>query len=357
MESLTARVALSPSPSTLVIIDEQTQIGAARRSAVELAHTRGLGADAVGRLAIVVTEAATNIIRHAGRGVMVLRTLTSESNPAVEVLALDNGPGIADVRRAMHDGFSTSGTAGQGLGAIQRLADMFDIYAQRDKGTALVARVADRPRSSAQTRPVSSLDDRVGVVCVPLRGETECGDAWRVVVGRQIVSVLLVDGLGHGPDAAATAAVATTMFPRLAKGLPEVILSQMSEAMRASRGAALSVAVIDEAARLTRFSGVGNVDGRVLADGRTEHLIPQNGIVGHTMPSVQSSSVPWPAGARLVMHSDGIASRWRLDAYPGLIAAHPALVAGVIYRDFRRERDDATVLVLADAAAEERIPT
>jgi anti-sigma regulatory factor (Ser/Thr protein kinase) len=340
-----------------LIIDEQSQIGAARRCAVEMAHTGGLSADAVGRLAIAVTELATNIIRHAGHGVIVLRALSPESGPAVEVLALDNGPGIPDVKRAMRDGFSTSGTAGQGLGGVQRLADMFEIYSQRDKGTALVARVGERPRSLARKRRVSSLGDRVGVVCVPLRGETECGDAWRIVAGRQFVSVLLVDGLGHGPDAAATAAIATAMFPRLAHGPPEATLSRMSEAMRASRGAALSVAVIDEAARLTRFSGVGNVDGRVLVDGRTEHLIPQNGIVGHTMPAVQSSNVPWPAGARLVMYSDGITSRWRLDAYPGLITAHPALVAGVIYRDFRRDRDDATVLVLADASAEERIPT
>jgi len=357
MESLTPRVALPPSSSTLLIIDEQSQIGGARRCAVELAHICGLSADAIGRLAIVVTEVATNIIRHAGRGVMVLRPLSSESSPAVEVLALDKGPGILDVRRAMRDGFSTSGTAGQGLGGVQRLADMFEIYSQRDKGTALVARVGERPRSLTRTQHVSSLDDRLGVVCVPLRGETECGDAWHIVAGRQFVSVLLVDGLGHGPDAAATAAIATTMFPPLAKGPPEATLLQMSEAMRASRGAALSVAVIDEAARLTRFSGVGNVDGRVLADGRTEYLIPQNGIVGHTMPTVQSSNVPWPAGARLVMHSDGITSRWRLDAYPGLITAHPALVAGVIFRDFRRDRDDATVLVLADASAKERIPT
>ena len=359
MESLTApvRPPHSPSPSTLLIIDEQTQIGAARRAAVELGHTRGLSADAVGRLAITVTEAATNIIRHAGHGVIVLRALISESHPGVEVLALDNGPGIPDVRRAMRDGFSTSGTSGEGLGGIQRLADVFEIYSQRGKGTALVARVGDRPRSSAQKQPAAALDDRVGVVCVALRGETECGDAWRVVADRQLVTVLLVDGLGHGPEAAATAAIATAMFPRLAKSPPDATLLQMSEAMRSSRGAALSVAVIDQAARLTRFSGVGNVDGRVLAGGHNEHLIPQNGIVGHTMPVVQSSSAPWPAGARLVMHSDGIASRWRLDAYPGLSAAHPALVAGVIYRDFGRDRDDATVLVVADASAKERLRT
>src|SRR3954470_3766042 len=108
MEGVTARVARPSSLSTLVVVDEQTQIGGARRSAVEIGHANGLSADAVGRLAIVVTEAATNIIRHAGHGVMVFRALPSETNTTIEVLALDKGPGIADVARAMRDGFSTS---------------------------------------------------------------------------------------------------------------------------------------------------------------------------------------------------------------------------------------------------------
>jgi len=59
---------------------------------------------------------------------------------------------------------------------------------------------------------------------------------------------------------------------------------------------------------------------------------------------------PWPPGARLVMHSDGVSARWRIDSYPGLASLHPALLAGVIVRDFARERDDVTVLVYDDRA-------
>jgi anti-sigma regulatory factor (Ser/Thr protein kinase) len=351
MESLTARVALPAGAPTRLAIDEQTQIGAARRSAMELGRIHGLSTDAVGRLAIVVTEAATNIIRHAGRGVMVLRALPSEQAPAIEVLALDKGPGIPDVARAMRDGFSTFGTAGNGLGSMQRLAELFEIYSRPDQGTAVVARIGNRPPRSAQAIPHHpSLDDRLGVVCVSPGGETECGDAWRIVVRHQLVAVLLVDGLGHGPEAAAAAAIATRMFPRVAGAAPDVALGAMSEAMRGSRGAALSMVVIDQATRVTRFSGVGNVDARVIALAGTDHLVPQYGIVGHTMPVVRCVEVPWPAGAQLVMHSDGISNRWRLDAYPGLASAHPALVAGVVYRDFARDRDDATVVVLHDDA-------
>ena len=254
----------------------------------------------------------------------------------------------------MRDGFSTSGTAGNGLGAIRRLADVFEIYSQPDQGTALLARIGDRPQLPTGVERSSSLEDRLGVICVPLRGEAECGDAWRIVLGPQRTCVLLVDGLGHGPGAAAAADIAITMFPRLASDSPEAMLMAMSSAMRDSRGAAVSVVVLDDAAQLARFAGVGNVDARVLVSAEAEYFVPQNGIIGHTLPAVRSTSVAWTAGAYLVMHSDGISARWRVDAYPGLCTAHPALIAGVIYRDFGRPRDDATVLVLRQRAAEER---
>ena len=352
MESLIEGAVTVPSVSVRLDIDEQSQIGAARRGAVALGHAHGLGSDALGRLAIIVTEAATNIARHAGSGFLVLRGLVSGNTAAIELLALDKGPGIPDVERAMRDGYSTGGTAGQGLGGIKRLSDVFAMHSQRGMGTALLARIGERARRSIGARPVASADDEFGVVCVPLRGEIACGDAWQVVVGRQRVSVLIVDGLGHGPDAAAAAAAATTTFSQLANGLPETALVALDAAMRETRGAALSVVVIEKSVRRARFSGVGNVDGRVLADGTTQHLVPQNGIVGHGMPTPRSLDVSWPVGARLVMHSDGILPQWRLDAYDGA-AMHPALLAGLIYRDFARDRDDATVLVLRDDGHQE----
>ena len=338
--------------SMLLVIDETTQVGAARRSAVALGTAHHLGADAVGRLAIVVTEAATNILRHGGGGVMLLRAFGAEGSATIEVLALDRGPGIPDVARAMGDGYSTSGTAGHGLGGMQRLSDLFEIHSQRSVGTALLVRVREGGGPVTRDRAaVPSLDDRLGVVCVAMAGETECGDAWRVAVEGRRISVLLVDGLGHGPDAAAAAVTATTAFSGPATGSPEEALASLDRATRGSRGAALSVAVIDERARSIAFGGVGNVDGRVLSDARPAHFVPQNGIVGHTMPAVRSVTGPWPHGARLVMHSDGISSKWRVGTYPGLMTAHPALLAGVIYRDFSRSSDDATVVVLGDRVA------
>ena len=341
--------------SMLLCIDEQSQIGAARRSAVALGHAQGLGEDAIGRLAIVVTEAATNIIRHATRGFIVLRALVNGGAPGVEMLALDSGPGIPDVLRAMRDGFSTGGTAGQGLGGIQRLADTFDIHSQKDLGTAVLARIADGHRPDHRSDRGETLDDRLGVVCVPVQRETECGDAWHVIATPERIAVMVVDGLGHGHGAAEVATLATTAYPSLAGSPPDEALAGIDRALRGSRGAALSLVAIGETARELRFSGVGNVDGRVLHNGSAAHLMPQNGIVGHAMPTLRASTVAWPAGARLVMHSDGVSAKWRADAYPGLATAHPSLLAGVLYRDFGRERDDVTVLVLDDRARQRSV--
>ena len=356
MESVIDRVAPAIGTSLLLVIDEVSQIGAARRAAVSLGHTHGLSEDTIGRLAIIITEAATNIVRHATRGVIVLRVIAASGKPVIEMLALDKGPGIPDIARALGDGFSTSGTAGQGLGAIQRLANMFQIYSPRTKvsGTAILARVGDGVPRASHERPAPSLDDRLGVVCVPMRGEVECGDAWCADLDRDRIVMMVVDGLGHGPDAALAAAVATAKFGALTKELPTTMVETIDVAMRGTRGAALSAAVVDQTARTVSFSGVGNVDGRVLTDERTEHLIPQNGIVGSAMPRVRPTAAAWGAGARLVLHSDGISARWHVGAYPGLMNAHPSIMAGVIYRDFSRDRDDATILVLTDAPGNSR---
>ena len=335
-----------PTTSQLLAIAEPSQVGGARRAAVVLGNAHGLNEEAVGRLAIVVTEAASNILRHAGRGHVVLRAFGSDV-PGVEVLALDKGPGINDVARAMRDGFSTYGSAGEGLGGIRRLSDTFGIYSQRDHGTVILSRIVDGPRV-AEDRRQATIDDRIGVVCVPIRGESECGDAWRIVHNRRGMSVLVVDGLGHGPGAASVATTAMNVLGASPDGEPDAVIAAMDAATRGSRGAALSVVLIDQGARQLRFCGVGNVDGRVLDDRSPAHLVPQNGIVGHALPTLRPAAIAWPAGARLVMHSDGISSRWRPDSYPGLAAMHPSLLAAVLFRDFARERDDVTVLVLDD---------
>jgi anti-sigma regulatory factor (Ser/Thr protein kinase) len=349
MESVIARPA-GAGGSTRLDVEETSQIGAARRQASALGHAHALDTDAVGRLAIVVTEAATNLVRHGGGGMIVLRALHHGGGPAIEVLALDKGSGISNVDRAMEDGYSSAGTAGHGLGAMRRLSDVFAVHSRRDVGTAVLARVAQRQHSAVQPARAAVLDDRLGAVCVPMRGEVECGDRWELVTSRDAITLMLVDGLGHGPEAAVAAASAAHAFAGCAQRSEPTVLSVLDAEMRETRGAAVSVVHVDEAAAAVSFTGVGNVEARVLGGESTQYLVPQNGIVGHGMPAVRSMPATWVAGGRLIMNTDGVAARWRLDAYENAAMIHPALLAGMLYRDFARERDDVTVIVFAHVA-------
>jgi anti-sigma regulatory factor (Ser/Thr protein kinase) len=347
VEVVTAPTIGVPILSSLHPVGDQLQVSTIRLEAMSLGRTHGLDADAVERLGIVATEMAANIVRHAGSGQIILRAVGEHTTGCIEILALDKGPGIADKTRAMRDGLTPPGGVPRdaGIAGIRRLANLFDLYSHTGAGTAVVAHVGANAAMECST---AIEHGSIGAVCVPLHGEEECGDAWMVDVAPERVTLLLVDGLGHGPEAAVAARAATAIFHESARTTPVIMLGAMHATLRSTRGAALSMATVDMTRRTVCFGGVGNVDGRVLAAEANRHLIPQNGIVGHTMPQPHFDETPWPAGGRLLLHSDGISSRWRPDAYPGLLARHPALLAGVLFRDFARARDDATVLVIRD---------
>ena len=339
--------------SVLHDVESDFQISTLELHAQTMGRAQGLDGDAMTRLALVVSEIAGNIMRHAKVGHVLLRAVGTPGTGSVEVLGLDKGPGIADMTRVMRSQYSTPAAPSpheNGLPGLRHHADLFDIYSQNNKGTAVVAHVASR--SSPRAAPGSAesvLRDRVGVVSVAVRGEDESGDAWAVCATKDRLIALVVDGLGHGPEAAIPATAAMALFNCESAKAPEALAVLMHGALHATRGAALSMAEFDEKGRTVRFCGVGNVEGRVIAAGASRHFIPQNGIVGHNMPgTVQPNTLPWPIHGRMVMHSDGISRQWSADRYPGLLARHPALLAGVLFRDFARPRDDATVLVMRD---------
>jgi hypothetical protein len=115
-------------------------------------------------------------------------------------------------------------------------------------------------------------------------------------------------------------------------------------ALRSTRGAALAVADLD-LAREVRYAGIGNIAGLVSTSHDTRHMVSHPGIVGHEVRKIQEFVYPWSQDSLLVMHSDGLATHWNLDQYPGLASRRPSLIAGVLYRDFTRGRDDVAVVV------------
>jgi hypothetical protein len=102
---------------------------------------------------------------------------------------------------------------------------------------------------------------------------------------------------------------------------------------------------VDVEAGLVRFAGIGNIAGAIWNGAASHHTVSVNGTAGHGTIKLREFSYPWPAGAVLVLASDGLATRWSLESYPGLAGRDPALVAAVLYRDHSRRRDDVTVLV------------
>jgi anti-sigma regulatory factor (Ser/Thr protein kinase) len=323
--------------STAIAVTESSQAGQARRTAAALAARLGFSEEAQGKVAIVVSEAAKNLVAHAREGVILLRALQVGSHAGVELLALDKGPGMADVDRCLRDGYSTGGTSGVGLGAMRRMSTLFDIHSVPGVGTAVLAQLwADKPP------PASKM--MVGAVCVPMTGEEVCGDAWSVDHKADRCIFLVADGLGHGPEAARASRAAVVSFLEQVPNDPVELLRGAHQELRSTRGAAVSIASLDGAQ--LHYAGVGNVSAAVVApDGGIQRLVSMNGTLGHQAPRMQQFNYPFAKGATLVMCSDGLATQWRLDGYPGLLARHPSLVAGVLYRDFVRGRDDATVLV------------
>ena len=330
----------SLSPQHNFAITHASDVSAARRAGQKLADALGFDDVKAGRLAIVVTEAATNILKHAGEGMLtIMRTQSSVPMAGVDVIAIDNGPGIVDLDFALRDGISTAGTSGTGLGALRRQADEFDAWTQHGRGSAFFMRIW---RGMASPEPCG-VD--VGALCTPLAGEDACGDGWAVTCDLDGATLLGVDGLGHGPEAAKAAAGAIHALEKRPAALPSEVVHSAHEQLRITRGAALSVARIDYGSDEVRFAGIGNVGATVVDGTARRALVSHNGIVGHTMRKVQEFSAPFPPGALCVLYSDGIQTQWDLAAYPGLHVHAPALVAAVLMRDFIRRRDDAMVLV------------
>ncbi|AEU38255.1 Stage II sporulation protein E [Granulicella mallensis MP5ACTX8] len=320
---------------------DASQTGHARRRALALANAIGFSELRQGQLGIIVTEAAGNIAAHAGRGELVLCPWQFENVAGMDVLAIDSGTGIADVGRSLEDGFSTAGTLGQGLGAISRLATAFQIYSVPGHGTVLFARIANESQSAARI----AADYALGVVCLPITGETACGDAWDAAhtPGRSIY--IVADGLGHGPAAAEASQEAIRIFRETSHLTPERILADAHGALAKTRGAAVSIAEVLYDKGIVNYAGVGNVAGSIYSGGQSRSMVSMNGTLGHSIGRIQSFSYPWEKNSALLLHSDGIATRWSMEQYPGLASRHPALIAGVLYRDYCRKRDDATILI------------
>lgn len=320
-------------------VDDASRIGEVRRHAAVQARELGWGEVDAGRLALVVTELGFNLLRHARKGRLLVAARPQSGE--IEVLAIDQGPGISNIAQCLGDGFSTGSTPGTGLGAVRRLADVFDIQSSVPQGTVVLARLARQRLLPPRGRGLE-----LGAVAVCAPGETVCGDGWTASLDGGRAAVLLADGLGHGPDAAAAAQAAVEVFARDPHGDLGATLEQAHRELRTTRGAAVTALQVDAADGSIVSAGAGNVTVRVVAGDHDRTLLSQHGTIGVQIRRLQEIRAEWPPHGVIVLYSDGIEGRWTPQLIHPLLAHDPALIAAVLVRDHVRGRDDATVVVL-----------
>jgi anti-sigma regulatory factor (Ser/Thr protein kinase) len=321
------------------LIEHDSAIGGVRRAAQGLATRLGFHPTRAAEIGLAITEAAGNQMKHAGGGTILLRACRSERGPGLSFVAIDAGPGIADVDAALVDGRSSAGTLGIGLGAIARLANSLDIHSAPGRGTVLSAEfgICDSPgpvRTAGLTRPMS--------------GQDVCGDAHAARVDGLAVTVVLADGLGHGPLAAAASGAVVRAVLDAPFGPPPALLLAADRAARGTRGAAVAIAQFVDGE--VRYAGIGNISGYLLGHGPRRGMISHAGIVGVNARPPRENRYPVEPGTVAVLHSDGVSDRAAIDPGAGLLRRSPIVVAAAVLREHGVRNDDACVVVVGPVA-------
>jgi anti-sigma regulatory factor (Ser/Thr protein kinase) len=316
-------------------IDNASVASTARRATDRLAESLDLSAERTADLSIVAAELTSNLLKHTKEGTLLVRPVRSGDIAGVELVAVDSGPGMADLTRYMRDGHSTSGTLGIGLGAIIRRSSRHEVHSVPGKGTAFSVQVwpGETPApawASAVSRPIT--------------GEEISGDGYAIRVADGRHQVLVSDGLGHGPLASAASQAAVNAFRNAPAVPPAGLVEILHREISHTRGAALAVAELDATAGLVRYAGLGNITGVIVEGTSRRGMVSLPGIAGHQRRQIREYDYPISHGAALVMHSDGVVDRWQPGDYPGLTSSSPVLIAATVMRDAGVRRDDACVL-------------
>jgi anti-sigma regulatory factor (Ser/Thr protein kinase) len=326
-----------------LVVSESSEVAQARRAVAAMALRQGLNEEDAGRAALVAMEICTNMVKHGGGGELIAQPLERGETRGIGLLGLDKGAGIADLAKCLRDGFSTGGSPGNGLGAISRMSQLFDIYSQPGHGTVVVAQIWPNGR----TPRAHGME--IGAIVIPKSGEVECGDTWCYVERAGGALVMGVDGLGHGLGAAQAANIACDVFMTEKTRPPGAVLERIHLTLRTTRGAAAIVMAINWDQGELVAAGVGNLVAAVV-EGTTAKRIPSySGIVGHARPRIRELTYPVAPTAAVLFHSDGLSAAWQPERYPGLMQHSCAAIAGVLYRDCNRDRDDSMVVALRRA--------
>ena len=302
----------------------------------------------LGTVLTVVSELASNIHKHGGRGSVRVARDAGSAGIAVLVEAEDDGRGIPDIERAMQDNFSTAGTLGLGLPGVRRLAQDFSIRSEPGKGThvrALVRCAATGPASPQATdRPFRIKGWEIGRCVRPLPGERDCGDVATARGFGDATLLFLADGTGHGAAARRAAEAAASVAEAGAWiGLHD-LLQQVHARLVGTAGASVGALLLDRASRRFCYAAVGNTSASREV-GEPWRGVSRDGMLGERMPSVLLQEGGVAEGDVFVMCSDGIGSLARSTMPARAARCDAAGLARDIVAELGRAHDDAACLV------------
>ncbi|MDX5420114.1 MAG: SpoIIE family protein phosphatase [Hymenobacteraceae bacterium] len=333
------------------VVPDRSYASLTKRDITRLAESYGLSANEVGKVNIVVAELLSNLTKFSPQGgELLVKQLRNPAPEGIEIICLDSGPGMADPLRMQEDGVSTFGTAGEGLGAIKRQSDLFDIYSSPAVGTVILCQIYKGSVNKPSGKPVDRF--AVGAVMVPKPNETNCGDGYTISFQDQLIRLLALDGLGHGSHASEASSLAIQAFEDFPVLTPADALRHIHSSIKRSRGAVGLITNISLANQRISYCGIGNIAGKLYSVEPTQlsmpykNIISYNGILGHNIPTtLNNQQLDWNRNKILVIHSDGLRSRWDLGKYVGLHRHHATTIAAVLYKDHGRHTDDTLVLV------------
>ena len=319
-----------------IVILEEVDVLRARKAGRDMAAASGFNDVRTTEIEIAISELGLNIIKHkAVRGEIVLTLVQDEGSlTGFEIVARDHGPGMPDPVASMRDGESSTGTLGIGLSGVKRLMDEFNLNSELGRGTVVkVRKWLDRPVSSSA---------KFSVLSRPKFGEELSGDAYFIRHTHDGVFFSVIDALGHGKEANKTVVTALDILGNCFTDDLAQIAATCHAGLKFTRGVAIGLCRIRQQA--VEHLCIGNVELRIYQGLKEQHTVCFNGTLGMETERYHVSSSPYTTQTALVMFSDGISGKFKLSQY--LLEKTPVEIASYVFRNYGREYDDATVLVL-----------
>ena len=327
-------------------ISKAAEITLAKRKTRALALKIGFNKNEADEISIVITELGTNIIKHTKRGIITIIQVASRSKNGIQIEAKDNGSGFDDLEKAMINGYSTFNTLGCGMGTINHIMDELEITSDRKDGGYIITKKWIKPEtvSGKQKCPfefgaATRMHPKMSV-----NGDTFVIKQWE---NNSLVAV--VDGVGHGMLANRSALKARNYIENhYDQPLTEIFRGASVACRSTTTGVVMAIATFDWVTSVIKFASVGNIETRIHNKTTPISFGLRRGVVGFKMPKILVNNEKWENGSIMIMHSDGLSTRWDWRTVLPFTTQSSTKLAQHLHRTLSKDNDDSTVMVIKD---------